>query len=228
MSKRSLKISGFKNTLLLLFLLLIASCAPKYAEMPSYDGIPLDHALSELKKIQAIKAVLSVDYEKGDSAMSGDASLTLSENKLDLRLYYLGFLMGEVKEENGIVIKSKPKLDKNKGTILIDGLKNSFFWWNMKDYSVQEKEDSYELKNSYRTIVLSKKTLLPIEQTIETNDGEKLNIIYEEPVKLSGDESKDKQDAAASSLSLWYPSRLKIAFKNHSVKIKVKSYAVMR
>jgi hypothetical protein len=188
--------------------------------------MPLDHALSELKKIQTIEAVLSVDYEKGDSALSGDASLNLSENKLDLRLYYLGFLMGEVKEENGVILKSRPKLDKNKSTILIDGLKNSFFWWNIKDYAVQEKEDSYELKNSYRKIVLSKKTLLPVEQTIEMNEGEKLNIIYEEPVKLSADETKDKQDAVGPSLSSWYPSSLKIAFKNHSVRIKVKSYAV--
>ncbi len=242
-SQRS-AVSGQRSKLYVLLLLtaycllLTISCAPKHIEMPSYEGISLENAISELKDIKSIEAVLSVDYEKGDSAMSGDASLVLSENNLDLKLYYLGFLAGEVKEENGVIIKNKPRLDKNKSTILIDGLKNSFFWWNIKDYTLQEKEDIYVLKNSYRKILVNKKTLLPVQQTIELNDGEELNIFYEVPIKteVSEDTSEkimqDSQHSTLvtpnSSLFLWYNSRLKIEFKNHIVKIKVKSYSVVR
>jgi hypothetical protein len=268
MSKMSSKISGSKRTedqkrgsaeafprnnlfrnltsvLLILCsaaLFFIVSCAPKHVELPSYEGIPVENAISELKNIQSIEAVLSIEYEKNDSTMSADASLNVSEDKLNLRLYYLGFLAGEVSEDNGI-IKSKPKLDKNKSTILIDGLKNSFFWWNIKDYTLQEKEDIYVLKNSYRKILVSKKTLLPVQQTIELNDGEELNIFYDAPAKtevgnqhpaVSEDTSEktmiDPQHSTLitpySSLPLWYNSRLKIEFKNYIVKIKVKSYAV--
>ncbi|MDI6802156.1 MAG: hypothetical protein QMD01_08945 [Thermodesulfovibrionales bacterium] len=203
------------------------SCAPKHVVMPSYEGVSLEKILIELKDISAIEAILSIEYEKNDDAMSGDALLTLSENSLNLRLYYLGFLAWEVKENKGI-IKSNPSLDKNKSILLIDGIRNSFFWWNIKDYTLQEQENSYELENSYRKIIMNKKTLLPVEQTIELNSGEKLNITYGDPVKLNSEGTKDKQDAANSSLDLWYPSRLKIDFKNHSMKIKVKSYSVLR
>lgn len=194
-------------------ILLTVSCAPRHVELPSYEGVSVENALSELKNIKSIEAVLSVEYEKNDSTMSGDASLNVSEDKLNLRLYYLGFLAGEVSEDNGI-IKSKPKLDKNKSTILIDGIKNSFLWWNIKDYTLHEKEDAYELKNSYRKLLISKKTLLPVQQTIELNDGEELKIFYDAPAKTAEDK--------------WYNSRLKIEFKNYIVKIKVKSYSVAR
>jgi hypothetical protein len=209
--------------------------------MPSYEGFSIENILSELKNIQSIEAVLSVEYEKNDSAMSGDASLNLSEDRLNLRLYYLGFLVGEVSEENGIV-KSMPKIDKNKSTILVDGLKNSFLWWNIKDYTLQEREALYVLKNSYRKILISKKTLLPVQQTIELNDGEELKIFYDVPAKLdsielstTNNELKDNKDSVNSSLithhsslPIWYNSRLKIEFKNNIVKIKVKSYSVVR
>ncbi|MDI6728573.1 MAG: hypothetical protein QMD44_06570 [Thermodesulfovibrionales bacterium] len=212
-----------------LLLSFVSSCAPKHVELPSYEGIHIENALSELKDIKSIEAVLSVEYEKNDSSMSGDASLNVSEDKLNLRLYYLGFLAGEVSEDKGI-IKSKPKLDKNKSTILIDGLKNSFFWWNIKDYTLQEKEDAYELKNSYRKLLISKKTLLPVQQTIELNDGEELKIFYDVPAKSNNESTEgiDQQNQPSNSKPIWYNSRLKIEFKNYIVKIKVKSYSAIK
>lgn len=227
----------------MLCLLFSASCAPKHVELPSYEGIPAEDILSWLKNIKSIEAVLSIEYEKDDSTMSGDASLDVSEDKLNLRLYYLGFLAGEVNEDNGI-IRSNPKLDKNKSTILVDGLKNSFLWWYIKNYSLREREDVYELKNPYRKILINKKTLLPVQQTIELNDGTELKIFYDEPAKIDSNEfivtSNEKSDSKQSpffnsslvnqypSLPLWYNSRLRIEFKNYVVKIKVKSYSVIR
>ncbi len=233
-AERLKQFERFKLLLLLCWSLsFVVSCAPKHVELPSYEGIPIESALSELKDIKSIKAVLSVEYERNANAdvstMSGDASVDISEDKLNLRLYYLGFLAGEVSEDKGI-IKSKPKLDKNKSTILIDGLKNSFFWWNIRDYTLQEKEDVYELKNSYRKLFISKKTLLPVQQTIELNDGEELKIFYDVPAKSNneGMEEIEQQNQPSNSKPVWYNSRLKIEFKNYIVKIKVKSYSVVR
>ncbi|MBA4349566.1 MAG: hypothetical protein C0415_06230 [Thermodesulfovibrio sp.] len=203
--------------------LFTVSCATKHVEIPSYEKITINEALAELKKTTSIDAVLLVEYEKGDIMMSGDAALLLSENKLDLKLYYLGFLYGEVKEENGIV-KSKPLLDKNKSILLVDGLKNSFFWWNIKDYTINEKEDIYELKNSTRQILISKKTMLPVQQIIKINNADELKISYDFPAKIKAEET----NSSNPPLSHWYQSHLKIEFKKYLVRIEVKSYSITK
>src|SRR5271169_6717326 len=102
---KQLNISGYSNSvrvrrclvettfLLLLCLLFLVSCAtPKLAEKPSYRGIRLDDALSQYRKISSISTVVGLEYEKNDTTMSGDASLSVSPDKLSLRIYYLGFL----------------------------------------------------------------------------------------------------------------------------------------
>lgn len=217
------------------WLLAVASCAPKYAEKPEHVGIPLDSALAEFRSISSIEAVLYVEYEKDDNVMGGDAFLNLSADRLNLRLYYLGFLAGEVSEEGGVV-KSKPKLNRAKSTILVEGLKNSFLWWNIKDYAVQEKDNMYVLRNASRKLLISKDTLLPVEQTIQLDNGDELSIRYDAPVKQGpGDKEKDGERAvgkpassAPASPSRWYQSQLSIKLKNNLVRVRVKSYSVTK
>ncbi len=216
--------SFFVRSLVSVFCLLsFVSCAPKYAEKPSHGGIPLDTMLSELRKISSVEAVLYVEYAKNEHTMSGDAFLNLSEDALNMRLYYLGFLAGEVHEEGGIV-RSKPKLDKNKSIVLIDGLKNSFLWWNIKDYVVQEKDGAYLLKSYNRKVVINKETLLPVAQTIQLENGEELSIEYDSPVKGKQEAGESVQNPAP----LWYQSHLTIRFKNYLVNVSVKSYSVSK
>ncbi|HKN19605.1 MAG TPA: hypothetical protein VJW95_07395 [Dissulfurispiraceae bacterium] len=199
--------------------LLFFSCAPKYAEKPSREGLSLSDVLAKMNTIQSIEAVLSIDYEKNDSTMSGDAFLNLSPAALDLRIYYLGFLAGEVKEDNG-VIKSKPKLDKFKSVFLVDGLRNSFLWWTISDYTIQDREDSYVLRNFNRQLIISKKNLLPLEQTIQLDNGEEMTISYDEPAYNKPAAEKNRLDPEIA----WYQSHLSIRYKNHQVKVRVKSY----
>ena len=230
--------------------LLTVSCAPKHVEMPLYRGVDLDTALSELKGISSIEAILSINYENDDIIMSGDALLTISENMLNLKLYHLGFLSGEITEDNGF-IKSNPPLDRNKSILLVEGMRHSFLWWNIDGYIMQEKEDLYIISNYGRKILINKKTLLPVKQIIELKGGEKLNIFYDSPKKIDycpqnggiGDNielqasfqplcpelNTDSPFAASYSLApLWYQSQLKIELKGHVVKIKVKSYSAVR
>jgi len=205
----------------LVCLLSLASCAPKLVAPPviSYENIPLDRALSELGAVRSVEAVMAIEYQKKDSTMSGDAFVNLSDDKLTLRLYYMGFLYGEVSEENGIV-KSKPKLDKNKSAILVDGLKNSFLWWTLKDYTLTEKEDTYVLTNSYREVVVDRKTLLPLRQTLNLDSGDVLTILYDEPAI-----TEEAAKVGQSSLLQRYQSKLTITLKNYTVRIKIKSYS---
>lgn len=202
-----------------LCLFLFVSCAPKYAEKPSREGMSLAGVLTKMNTVRSIEAVLAIDYEKNDATMSGDAHLDLSPSSLALRIYYLGFLYGELNEENG-VIHSKPKFDKNKTVVLVDGLKNSFLWWTIKDYTVREEKDNYVLTNFNRKLTISKKDFLPVEQTIELDNGEELYISYDTPVRSECEKAKDTLDPELS----WYQSHLSIRYRNHQVKVKVKSY----
>lgn len=209
----------------IIVLFIMCSCAgPKIVEKPSHKGIALDEALTQYRRISSIDTVLGIEYEKNDTVMSGDASLSVSPDKLSLRIYYLGFLQGEVYEENGSV-RSKPKLDKNKSALLVEGLKSSLFWWNIKDYSESETSDCYELRNADRKVVIDKETLLPVEQVIELENGDRLTISYDVPSRvLSGDGKASSDNSPAG----WYQSKIRMQLKNYVVRVNVKSYTVTR
>jgi len=206
-------------------LFILASCAaPKHAETPSYKGLTLNEALAQYRTISSINGVLGLEYEKNDTVMSGDASLSASRDKLSLRIYYLGFLQGEVYEENGI-IRSKPKLDKNKSALLVEGLKSSLFWWNIRDYETVETAASYELRNANRKVIIDKESLLPLEQTIYFENGDRLIISYTVPSRVAPEDGKEIPNDSPLG---WYQSQIKMQLKNYVVRVNVKSYSVTR
>ena len=188
-------------------LLLLSSCTAKRVELPDYEGVDVRTVIAERKSIKGVNATFHIEFEKNDSTMTGDAALTLTEKTLELRIYSMGFLMAEIKETDGI-IKSNPPSDRNKNIILAEGLRSSILWWLIKDYDVEEQNNSYHIRNSSRKIVIDKKTMLPVSQTIELDNGKELHISYEEP---------------ANSEGFWYPSRMKIELAKYVVKLKIKS-----
>jgi hypothetical protein len=207
-----------------LLLCIIVSCAPRHVEIPSFNDIDLNRHLAELSTVRSIEAVLSLEYEKGDSLMNGDASLTISENTLDLKIYYLGFLAGYISENNGVVTVSQ-KIDRNRTLMFVEGLKNSFLWWKIMDntYTIEEDGRFYKLENYNRKIFLDKKTLLPAQQFIEIYNGDELRIFYDSPARI-----EDAGDAvlAHSPAAMWYQSGMRISLNNHHLKIKIKSYTM--
>lgn len=206
-----------------LLCLVLVSCAPKKAVVvPTQEGVPLEKALSDLRQVKSLEAALSVDYERGDTIMSGDAGLTLSDAALNLRLYYLGFLAGELKEENGTITVSKPRLDKNRSTLLAEGLRNGFFWWNIRDYTITEDLEQYVLRNKNREILVSKKLMLPTQQSIRLENGDELIITYDMPDQI--DEAE--RIPGSPAWLQYYQSQMMIELKRYLVKVKVKSYVV--
>jgi len=187
--------------------LFFVSCAPKRIELPDYEGIDVRTVITERSSIKGVNATFHVEFEKADSTIAGDAALTLTERTLDLRIYSMGFLMAEIKETDGI-IKSTPPSDRNKNIILVEGLRSSMLWWLIKDYEIEEQSNSYHIRNSSRKIVIDKKTMLPVSQTIELDPGKELRISYEEPANSNG---------------FWYPSRMKIELSKYVVKLQIKS-----
>ena len=193
--------------LLSISLIFLFSCAPKQVEIPSYEGIDIREVLSAKNAISSIDTTFSIIYEKDDSEMRGEGVLNISKNgDLNLRIYSFGFLVLNVVSENG-VIKSTPRIDRNKSELLTRGLRDCLFWWDIQDYEVDEKDSMYVLKNFSREVWLDKKTVLPIRQLVALESGKELHISYGDMQKM-GD--------------VWYPSKITIELSQYSVKLKIK------
>ncbi|TAL24854.1 MAG: hypothetical protein EPN94_06510 [Nitrospirae bacterium] len=188
-------------------LVLLTSCSTKRVELPDYDGADLKKIIAERSGIKSVATTFSVEFEKDDSTITGDAALELTDDTLDLRIYSLGFLVAELTETNGM-IKSNPELSRNKSIILVDGLRNSILWWTIKDYRIEEQDEIYSLKNSWQSISIDKKTMLPTRQIIELDNGRDLRIFYETPVNNG---------------NFWYPSRIKIELSKYTVRLQIKT-----
>jgi len=187
--------------------LLTFSCASKRIGLPDYEGVDIKKIITERSSIKGVNATFHVEFEKTDSTMTGDAALELTDETLDLRIYSLGFLGAELTEANGM-IKSNPELSRSIRIILVEGLRSSMLWWLIKDYEIEEQNGNYHIINSSRKIIIDKKTMLPISQTIELDPGKELRISYEEPANSDG---------------FWYPSIMKIELSKYIVKLQIKS-----
>lgn len=190
--------------------LLASACAPKRAEMPAVEQRSIDMVLAERRTVERIDAAMSVVFEKTDSEMHGDAVLDIArDGDLHMKVYTLGILAMDLASSNGRV-KSTPKLDKSRTAILTRGLRDSFFWWDLEDVTVQEGNDHLILQNATRQVVIDRKTMLPRKQTISFDDGKQLKVSYDDPAQAQG---------------LWYPSRMKIELSRYTVTLTVREIA---
>lgn len=205
----------FYSSGLLLFcssaLVLLTSCSAKRVELPNYEGSDVKKIIAERSNIKSVAATFHVEFEKDDSIITGDAALELTDETLDLRIYSLGFLVAELTEANGM-IKSNPELSRSKRIILVDGLRNGILWWTIKDYNIEEQNGIYQLRNSWQSIAIDKKTMLPTHQTIELDNGRELRIFYEAPV---------------SNGNFWYPSKIRLELSRYTVKLQIKTISFL-
>ena len=195
------------STLFLVISFLLASCARPRVEMPVYEGVGVRDVLALKKDISAIEARFSISFEKGDTEMKGSGVLNISRNgDMNMRVYSFGFLAFQISAEDG-VIKSSPPVDRGKGMILTYGLRDCLFWWDLKDFDIQEKENRYVLRDMARTLWIDRKTMFPIRQIISLDDGRELVMTYEDP-ELAED--------------IWYPAKIRIELSRYSVTLKIK------
>lgn len=187
---------------------LLAGCALRMRELPLLEERSLDEVIAERNGISRIDTTFSVVFEKADSEIRGEGALNIFNNgNLELRVYSLGFLAMELVSRNGSV-KSNPRLDRSRTTILTQGLRDSLFWWDMKDVTFQDEGDHFLLRNNEREITIDKKTILPKKQQIYFSDGKVLIVYYDNPVRENG---------------VLYQSRMKIVFSKYSVTLKVRN-----
>jgi len=183
-----------------------AACAPTKVEMPLLDERGLDAVIAERKSIERIDATMSVVFEKKDSEMYGDAVLDITRSgDLHLKVYSLGILGMDLSSIKGVV-KSTPRLDKDKTVILTQGLRDSLFWWDLQDYAIREEGDYLVMQNDTRSVWLDRKSLLPGKQRINFGDGKQLTVMYDSPVRQGG---------------IWYQSKMRIELQRYAVTLTV-------
>lgn len=193
-------------------LLILYSCAVKQTELPDYQGMDVQEVLSSRNDISSIETTFAITFEKDDTEMRGDGALNLLKNgDLSMRIYSFGFLAFEMTAHNGI-IKSNPPIDRTKGIILSSGLRDCLFWWDIKDFSVEEDESGYILKNLTRSLWINRETMLPVKQNISLEDGRELMIRYENP------------DYAGA---LWYPSKIRIELARYTVTLNIREISFL-
>lgn len=193
-------------------LLILYSCAVKRTELPDYQGMDVQEVLSSRNDISSIETTFAITFEKDDTEMRGDGALNLLKNgDLSMRIYSFGFLAFEMTAHNG-TIKSNPPIDRTRGIILSSGLRDCLFWWDIKDFSVEEDESGYILKNMTRSLWINRETMLPIKQMISLEDGRELMIRYENP------------DYAGA---LWYPSKIRIELARYAVTLNIREISFL-
>jgi hypothetical protein len=190
---------------------LLLSCSTKRIEIPIYEGVDPREELAKRDNVESIRSTFSIEFERDGGVIRGDAVLHLTSDALTLRIYSLGFLVAEV-ISNETITKSDPPMDRNRIDMLVDGIRNSFFWWSIKGYDMQEMDKTYRLSNSWRRLFLDKRTLLPDKQIIQLEDGKELNILYEEPDQIGG---------------VWFPSKMRIGLSRYSVNLRIKTLTVI-
>lgn len=193
--------------------LLAAACAPKQVAMPSREERGIAEVLAERRSIQRIDATMSVVFEKKDSQMYGDAVLDITPaGDLHLKVYTLGILGMDLSSRDGVV-KSSPRLDRTKTTILTQGLRDCLFWWDLRNYALSEDGDYLVMQDATRTLWLDRKTLLPEKQRIDFGDGKQLTVQYNAPARQNG---------------IWYQSKLRIELTRYVVKLQIKEIGFIR
>jgi len=195
-------------------LLIAAACATKTSSPPPLpEEKGLEEAIAEKQSITRIGTTFSVIFEKADSEIRGEGVLDVSENgDLDLKVYSLGFLALELVSRNGIV-KSNPGLDSSKKAILTQGLRDSIFWWDTKDFTILEEGAFYLLRSAGREITVDKKSMLPVNQQIFFADGKTISVSYENP---------------ANEGNFRYQSKMRIELSRYSVTLNIRNFSINR
>lgn len=188
-------------------------------QLQSHD-YNLKKLIDDLRSINSIEAVLEVSYEKDDTSLGGDMYIKADKNNMIVRVYYMGFLAGEIVEENG-TIKSKVKMSKKRAEFLITSLRKSIFWWNFDFDEIIDFQERYLLKSEGREVVIDKKKMLPISQRITNDDGDAIDINYSEPLPIEPEKESLKPTD-------WYQSVVQIEYQKFRVNSKITSLKVLR
>ncbi|KWT82999.1 hypothetical protein [Candidatus Magnetominusculus xianensis] len=197
-----------KRLLIFSICIFVISCTIKVSlireEIPDNDTLTLTMFMDRLSRIAVIKGTASVDIKMSRGSLSGDASIRITPDGFDVKIYAMGFQVGELKMR-GEIVQSSPQLKEEEELAVVRCLKEGVFWWNVTDIKVTNADSVLYLKRPGQIIVLDSNTLKPIEQAIALPRGESLHITYKEVKKING---------------LWFPMKLEASSERYSITIE--------
>ena len=195
----------------ILFIFIACAPKPKLLPPPLYEDIELSLEEIILKAgsgLDSMKAISDITVEKNDKHFStfSASSLIKKPDWVHMRVYQLGMLVKDfVIKDNQLYIlsgKKDPNL-KNLGK----EMHNAIFWWeDIKNGSITIKNDKYIIRSLHKDLRLDRDTLLPLTQTIASDQGLIL-MKYEEPKETDG---------------YWYNSIIGINLNEFKITVKLK------
>lgn len=165
-----------------LFSIFLFSCAERKPLIESdFHVHDLNTFTKKMSFYNSIDSVLYLEYEGKGRKLKGDALLKISDSRVLLRVYYMGFPAGEIVEENG-EINSTVAIEKDMARELLRGLRKAFLWWK-GNFTLFENHEEYLLKEDGRVLTLKKENFMPILQILNL-EGHQITIAYENPQKV--------------------------------------------
>jgi hypothetical protein len=198
-----------KVLLVSLIIIIISGCAEKKPQvLKEFYAENIQDFIRKMQNYQSLESSLTIEYESKESLFSADASLKIYKNETLLRVYYMGFTVGEIYEKEGEFSSNLP-MERDKIMQILTGIKRGFMWWN-GDFEVIENEKNFILRESDREIVLTKNGFIPVSQTF-TFENQKIFIVYEDVKEF---QTHDKT-------TLIMPSQIIVYYKSRNLKIKI-------
>jgi len=198
-----------KVLLVSLIIIIISGCAEKKPQvLKEFYAENIQDFIRKMQNYQSLESSLTIEYESKESLFSGDASLKIYKNETLLRVYYMGFTVGEIYEKEGEFSSNLP-MERDKIMQILTGIKRGFMWWN-GDFEVIENEKNFILRESDREIVLTKNGFIPVSQTF-TFENQKIFIVYED----------FKEFQTHDKTTLIMPSQIIVYYKSRNLKIKI-------
>ena len=195
----------------LLFIFIACAPKPKLLPPPLYEDTELSLEEIILKtgaELDSLKAISEITVEKNDKHFSTFSSSTLIKRPdwVHMRVYQLGMLVRDfVIKDNQLYMRSgKKDLNlRNLGT----EMHNAIFWWeDIHDGSMTVMNDTYIIRTLRKELHLDRDTLLPLKQTISSEQG-LIVMKYDEPKETDG---------------YWYNSIIKINLNEFRFIVKLK------
>jgi len=176
-----------------IFLFFIAACAPKVkpVEIPEYKGT-LESFLAENAVWEGLSGSFNLNLTRPDrQVQSADAFIDTGPGRLEMRFYKLGFPAGEL-------VEGDPRYDDLK-----EAIRSGLIWWQMGDFRATSLEHEYLIETETRSLVLDRKTLVPLSQSLISSRGI-VNISYSDYRRLE---------------TLWYPYKMEIKYSGYELEL---------
>lgn len=186
---------AFRFTLLVFFLF-FAACVPKLkpVQVPEYKG-----TVQEFFQENSIWEGLSGSFElllkkPGGQVLAADSFIETGPEKITMRFYRLGFPVGELEEKN-------PRY-----RALEEAIRYGLLWWQVNSYALDRYEETYTIKTDRRSLIMDRKTLVPMSQTIYIPGEGTVYVRYSDYRRLE---------------TLWFPYQMEITYGGYELDLKV-------